>query len=306
MDKLLINKLFFNIKNLGFAVDSIRFKSKNNDIFCGNNSVVNIHSSAKTFTSIALGIAMKYYSIDLNDSIIKYFPEYEKSAYFGTEKIRIIDLLHMQAGKKLQSLLQDSGNALWNEDWLAWFFEAPLNCFPGTEYYYSSHCCYVIGRLIEKLSGQDINLFLEKELWCPLNIETPYWSKCPNGFSNCAGNLMLSCRDLSKLGDILLNKGKYKNYQVCSSDYISRMVNEIVPSKDPFDWDDIECRNGYGFFIWKCSSPETYCSWGAGGTFCVVNYEKEYVVTITSIRNDINWRYFNDHLILKEIKNLIG
>lgn len=288
-------------------MDSIRFKSKNADIFCGKNSVVNIHSSAKTFTSIALGIAMRYYNMDLNDPVIKFFPECAKSAYLGTEKIRIIDLLHMQAGKKLQSLLQDSGNALWNNDWLAWFFESPLNYPPpGTKYYYSSHCCYVIGRLIERLSGQDINLFLEKELWRPLKIETPYWSKCPKGFSNCAGNLMLSCSDLSKLGDLLLNKGKYKKYQVCSSDYISRMTNEIVPSIDPFDWDDIECRNGYGFFIWKCSPPETFCSWGAGGTFCIVNYEKGCVITITSIRDNDNWRRYNDHLILREVWNLIN
>lgn len=111
-------------------MDSIRFKSKNADIFCGKNSVVNIHSSAKTFTSIALGIAMRYYNMDLNDPVIKFFPECAKSAYLGTEKIRIIDLLHMQAGKKLQSLLQDSGNALWNNDWLAWFFESPLNYPP--------------------------------------------------------------------------------------------------------------------------------------------------------------------------------
>lgn len=95
----------------------------------------------------------------------------------------------MESGKKIQSLLRKSGKTLWDNDWLAWFFEAPLDCTPGTRFYYSSHCCYVIGRLIKKLTGQDINLFLEKQLWNPLNIEMPYWSKCPQRFTNCAGNL---------------------------------------------------------------------------------------------------------------------
>ena len=305
MDKLFVNKLFHKIAEMGFGVDTIRFKSQDSDIFCGKNSIVNIHSCAKTFTSIALGIAMGLYNIDLSDPIIKFFPSYKESAYDGTESIQLIDLLHMQAGKKLQSLLQDCGNPLWNEDWLAWFFEAPLCYAPGTKFYYSSHCCYVIGRLIQILSGEDVNDFLEKYFWNLLDIKKPYWSKCPKGFTNSAGNLMLSCLDLSKLGEVLLNNGQYGGLQICPSNYVEQMTKNIVNSEDPFDWNDVECQNGYGFLIWKCLKSQTYCSWGAGGTFCIVNYEKNCTITITSVRDDINWRNYNDHNILREVNKFI-
>lgn len=267
MNDILLNELFVNIQKLGFKVESIRYKSNKEDIFYGNNKIVNIHSAAKTITSIAFGIALNQYPQDLNEPIINFFPEYRKDASSGTDKIKLIDLLHMESGKKIQSLLRKSGKTLWDNDWLAWFFEAPLDCTPGTQFYYSSHCCYVIGRLIKKLIGQDINLFLEKQLWNPLNIEMPYWSKCPQGFTNCAGNLFLSCKDLSKIGDLLLHRGCYNDNYICPTDYISLMTYNTVESHDPFKWNDIECQNGYGFFIWKCSTPNTFCAWGAGGDF---------------------------------------
>lgn len=293
---IIFNELSTNILKLGFNIDSILFQSKDACVFWGKNNIVNIQSAAKTITSIAFGIAYSQYQLDLDEPIISFFPEYRKTAPLATENIKLIDLLHMQSGKKLQSLLSKPGE----EDWLAWFFDAPIDCIPGTQFYYSSHCCYVIGRLIERLCGQDINDYLEKKLWDPLKIKKPIWSKCPQGYTICAGNLLMSCEDLSKIGNLLLNKGVYNGISICPTDYISLMTNSIVDSNDPFLWNDKECRNGYGFFIWKCSSPNTFCAWGAGGTFCVVDYKKECVITITAFKDD-NWLRMNDHIILIEV-----
>ncbi len=304
MNSDILNDFFIHITNKGFKVDSVHFISNEADIFLGCNSLVNIHSAAKTFVSLAFGIAMEKYKIDVYRPIIDYFPEYRKKASNGTEKIRIIDLLHMQSGKRMRSLLQKSGRSLWDEDWLSWFFEAPLDFIPGTQFCYSSHSCYVIGRLIEKVSGQDVNDFLDKPFWSQLGIDIPDWSKCPKGYSNGAGNLILTCKDFSKIGVVLLNHGFYYDKYTCSPDYISLVTSNIVNSSGPFKWNDYECQNGYGFFIWKCSRPNTYCAWGAGGNFCVINYNKGYVLTITAIRDDV-WQEKNDHEILHSIWKLI-
>lgn len=42
-----------------------------------------------------------------------------------------------------------------------------------------------------------------------------------------------------------------------------------------------------------------------GGTFCIVDYEKEFVITIASIRDDDDWENKNDHMILAEVKRFL-
>ncbi len=298
-----INYFLHDAQSMGFNVESISVQSTDGKIFEGNDELVNVHSVAKTITSLAFALLLKEHSdIGLNDKVVSFFPEYSSSFSKNTDRIMIKDLLHMQSGKLIQSLLQKNNNVEWNVDWAKWFFEYPMNFLPGTIYYYSSHCCYMIGRIIEKIAHEDVNDFLLRRFWEPLGISKPFWEKCPKGYTNCAGNLMLRCSDLSKIGWLILNKGRYDSVQLdISENYIRNMCTDIVSSSDPFKWNDEECSAGYGYFLWKCKNSERYRIWGAGGNFSVIDFSLHICVTITAIRDDMNWKYRNDQDLLRLI-----
>lgn len=307
MEMSKIDNLINKAMEYGFRIDTISIDKPNSrpEIF-GKNSSVNVHSIAKTITSIGLGIFLsENQQISLEDKVLDYSPEYKEFASIGTEKITIKNLLHMQSGKHIQSLLQKNDNELWNSDWLLWFFEYPMNENPGEKYFYSSHCCYVIGRLIEKISKKDVNEYLNEKLWSKLKIPIPQWDLCPSGYTNCAGNLWINCDDLSKIGRLILNQGIIGENNIFKNNYIYTMLNDLVGSCDPFDWDDLECKSGYGYFIWKCSIPNVYRLWGAGGNFCVIDFSRHQCITVTSKRDDINWRKNNDNDLLRLIFDIL-
>lgn len=300
-----MDNVYFFSKALkeGFNIESICIQTKDNVIFEGSDAIVNVHSVAKTITSLALGLLLQEHEeIHLYDKVVSFFPEYKDCYSKNTNYIEIRDLLHMSSGKSIQSLLQPNNNAKWNEDWVKWFLEYPMNSLPGNVYYYSSHCCYMIGRIIERVSNEDVNDYLLYRLWEPLKISKPYWGKCPHGYTNCAGDLMMKCSDLSKIGWLILNKGLYDSVQIdISENYMEKMCFDVVNSSDPFRWNDEECNAGYGYFIWKCKEKGKYRIWGAGGNFSVIDFLLHKCVTVTAVRDDLNWRFYNEQNLLRLI-----
>lgn len=296
-----ISRFFNEAKERGFNVNSICIQSKDDRIFEGSNELTNVHSAAKTITSLAFALFLKEHSsISLNDQVVSFFPEYSFSN--NTDYIKIKDLLHMQSGKCLQSLLQKNNNKGWDFDWVKWFLEFPMYSLPGTMYFYSSHCCYMIGRIIERVSHEDVNDFLLNRFWNPLGIKTPFWEKCPQGYTNCAGNLVISCSDLSKIGWVILNYGKYDSVKLnVREDYLRNMCNDIVHSSDPFMWNDEECNSGYGYFLWRCKRKERFRIWGAGGNLSIIDFGSHRCVTVTTARDDSNWKLHNDQDLLRLI-----
>ncbi|MDR2720555.1 MAG: serine hydrolase [Nitrososphaerota archaeon] len=274
--------------------------------YVGNDKRVNVHSCGKTITALAYGIAAQEVGLSADDIVVEFFPEYKRSAFRGTEHIRIKDLLHMSSGKKLRSVQDARQQENWCDDWLAWFFEAPTLAKAGSDFYYSSHCCYTIGRIIEKKTGQSVNEFLQNKLWLPLGIRQPKWAICPQGHTICAGNIWLHNSDLAKIGHLILNKGKYGGQQIINAEFIQQMISDVVKSVDPFQFDDPECACGYGYFLWKCRKENTYRIWGAGGNICVIDYERQICVTTTA-KTDLNkWRYnLNDANIVRSMYFLI-
>ena len=287
----------------GFNIDSVCVQTPNSLQFAGNNNIINVHSAAKTITSLAFALFLKEYrQISISDKIISFFPEYNSCLSKNTEYITIRDLLHMQSGKYIQSLFQKNIKQDWNQDWAKWFFEYPVESLPGTYYYYSSHCCYMIGRIIAKISQVDVNDFLEDRLWRPLAINKPFWSKCPAGYTNCAGNLMIKCTDLAKIGWTILNKGEYNSIDLnMERNYVENMYTDIVCSSDPFGWNYEECNCGYGYFLWRCKGNKRFRIWGAGGNFSVIDFPTNKCITITAIRDEVNWKSHNDQDLLRLI-----
>jgi len=300
----ILKEFIDNYNQKGFLLDTISIsKEGKQSITYGNNQRLNLQSCSKTITAIAFGIAMKEYSISLDDKAFAYFPEYEKTMSCGTEDITLRDLLRMSSGKKLRSLRDSPQKEKWRIDWLSWFFESPQNEKAGSIFYYSSLGCYVVGRIIEKITNMAINDYLYLRLWKTLDIQKPEWSICPLGHTICAGNIWLTNNDFSKIGHIIINKGEYKKHRIIDEFYIQKMITDVIPSYDPFLHNDVECSYGYGYFLWKGSLDNVFRIWGTGGNFCILDYIKKLYVTVTAEINLVNKN--SDHEIVRGVYGLI-
>jgi CubicO group peptidase (beta-lactamase class C family) len=255
---------------------------------------VNLYSGSKTFSSVGVGICQDEGGLKLSDSALSFFPEYKDVAAPGSDAITLRDMLHMSSGKELPQI-QHNDRA--DMDWAEIFFREPMTSKPGEKFYYSNFCTYMLGRVIEKASGEKtLRDYLVPRLFDKLGIVNPQWLTCPGGHTVAASCLILKTSDFAKLGRMLLQRGEYDGKRVVSADYVDAMHNDAVScaifSKDA------ESSGTYGYQVWNCTTPGVFRADGLYGQFSIVIPEKNAVVTTNShnefIANDIIRAIFAD------------
>lgn len=240
---------------------------------------VNLYSASKTFASVGVGIAEDEGLFKLSDSVLDFFPEFKDVASPGTEKMTIEHLLQMSSGHMFD------GFSLYKSDDVAeLFFGMEMKATAGSSFFYENLCTYMLGRVVEKASGQVMLSYLKPRLFAKLGISNPQWHTCPNGHTLCATSLYLTTEELSRIGITLLHHGVYQDREIVSADYVRRMHSQVV---DTSSQEDEEATGGYGYQVWKCTPPNSYRADGMYGQMSVVLMDYNSVITVTA-HNETN------------------
>lgn len=234
---------------------------------------LNLCSASKTFVSVGVGIAEAEGLINLNDSVLSYFPEYQSIASKGSELITIEHLLTMTSGHGYEDF--SKYNAV---DRAELFFSTEVKEEPGKKFFYEDLCSYMLGRVIEKTSTENLLTYLKPRLFSPLKIINPQWHTCQMGHTHCSGGLYLTTEEFSRIGLLLLNKGVFNGKTLVSESYIKRMQSNWVDTSYKLD---SESQQGYGFQVWKCTQANSFRADGMYGQTCIVLNDYNAVVTFT-------------------------
>ncbi len=108
---------------------------------------VNLYSVAKTFTSVALGLAEAEGRLTLDDRLLDHFPELRAMAADGVEEITLRHLVTMTGGTSHQWFADERITAA---DLLHEIVAAPLDAPPGIRFSYTDSGPYAIGRVIAR------------------------------------------------------------------------------------------------------------------------------------------------------------
>lgn len=252
-----------------------------------------LNSVSKTFTSAAVGLAISEGLLSLDDKLVSFFPDdLPASPSENLKKITIRHLLTMNCGHDREPSRSKEGDT-WVKTFLAW----SVNHEPGTYYCYNSMGTYMLSAIVQKVTGQKVVDYLQPRLFDPLGIEAPRWDESPQGI-NCGGwGLYLKTEDLAKMGQLLLQNGKWNGKQVLSASYIAEATRAQVPCQpsgvrpdqvqekgltaESSDW-----VQGYGYQVWRCRH-NAFRADGAGGQYIIVIPEKDAVVVNTADLHDM-------------------
>lgn len=269
------------------------------------DSVHILNSVSKTFTSLAVGMAIDEGLLSLDDKLVDFFPEkLPENPDTNLVEITVKDLLTMTCGHD-DDHTRDvrSGEGDWAEQFLA----LPVEHKPGTFFVYNTIGTYMLSAIVQKVTGQKVVDYLTPRLFEPLCIDTPHWEESPQGI-NCGGwGLYLKTEDLAKVGQMILQKGLWNGKQLVSSSYIEQassrqtyslpsmvreeMLDQIGMTPENSDW-----LQGYGFQMWRCRN-NAFRADGAAGQYIIVIPEKDAVVVTTANTNDMQdeinliWKY---------------
>ena len=166
------------------------------------DSIFRLYSMTKPIVSVAVMMMVEEGRVLLGDPVSRYIPELkdlrvgvEKMDADGTVKLELVpatremivyDLLRHTAGLTYgfegKSLVKDEykrlkldGAALGTSEWLANLLKAPLQSQPGSKWEYSI-ATDVLGVLLERVSGQTLDVHLAERLFKPLVMrDTAFW-----------------------------------------------------------------------------------------------------------------------------------
>ncbi len=237
-----------------------------------------MHSVSKSFTSMAVGFAVKEELLSLDDLVISFFPEKApKHLSWQWKEMRIRDLLIMN------TVHLEEPRLLGQEDWVQFILESEVELMPGTILKYNSMATYILSAIIQKVTSEKLVDYLDPRLFHPLKISKPEWDTCPMGINTGGWGLHIVTEDIAKLGQLYLQKGNWEEEQLFSEEWVAMATSKQVSngSNPANDW-----AQGYGFQFWM-SRHNTYRGDGAMGQFCLVMPEQDAVIATTSGTNDM-------------------
>jgi CubicO group peptidase (beta-lactamase class C family) len=127
--------------------------------------VFRIGSVTKQFTAIAILQLMEQGKLSLQDEITKYIPDYPTQAY----KITIENLLTHTSGIKGYTDVPEFGKYIKDDlkpaEAIDKFKNLPMEFAPGTKWNYSNSGFFLLGFIIEKVSGKTYQEYIEENLF---------------------------------------------------------------------------------------------------------------------------------------------
>ena len=281
-----------------------------------------IASMSKTFCAVAVMMLVDEKKLTLDDPITKFFPEFSQLKVATPQEngdVRLVppttiptvrQVLSHTAGWSFKTpyMLRFGNDSLPLERKIQTFANTPLESQPGTKYQYSNIGIDCAAAIVEKVSDQKYEDFLQQRIWTPLgmtqttycpteerlatNYALPYrWNaeqnklerttiyalnyplSQPEGrFADAGGGIFSTAGDVTKFYQMLLRHGEYDGKQLLSPE----SVNEIS-RKQTGD----AVSNSYGL-----AASVSKRSFGHGGAYATdgLVYPQDDYVTIYMVQ----------------------
>ena len=284
-----------------------------------------LYSVSKTFTSLGVGLAINDSLLSLDERIVDIFPDcLPDSVSENLAAMTVENLLTMSSGQahgpELYTAITEHAKSDSTLSWAREFMSYPVEYAPGTVFSYNSMGSFMLSAAVQRRTGRKLLDFLTPRLFEPLGIEGAVWEENPEGINVGGWGLWLKTEDLAKVGQLLLDRGRWHGEQIIPAEWIDTMSTrhiqsvqgtpnslEYIPTEDDIlnsDW-----VQGYGYQVWRCRH-NAFRADGSFGQFIVVIPDLDAVVAMTANSHtyqqqmDLIWDYILPFLERENQKNM--
>ena len=238
-----------------------------------------MYSVTKSVVAIGIGFLEQDGLIDLDDPIGKYFPEEIKQSRNGDlHRQTIRDMLIMCTAR--QPLHGGNWFGERTSDRVKYYFteSEAYSRTPGTTWEYDSTGSFILGSLIERLTGMSFMDYMRIKLFDKIGVSREACClKCPGGHSWTDSGLLCTPKDIMKIGRFLLNGGSWNGVQLLNKEFVKAATtrqsdNDILGTGD---WN----AQGYGYQIWMSyQGAFMFCGMGCQLVICVPDKDIVFVI----------------------------
>lgn len=245
-------------------------------------------SSGKSWGSTMVGRAVTEGYLAVDDLVSKYHPTKTSGLKPATT---VKHLLTMSSGgtmnmkpssvppKKLSDTSPPGSGAEY-----AWYEEAEkgtpegygISIEPGTQFFYDGAPADHLADVVAGAVGKSSHRYMIENVVKPLGCE--HFQYQPEGVDKndnvrFGGSILISCRDMARLGQLYLNAGRWNNQQFIEENYIKQAISSSA------------LNPGYGYLWWlnyagriKNAPKSMYFAAGARGQYCFTLPEQDMVI----------------------------
>lgn len=232
----------------------------------------NVYSASKSFTSAAVGIAIREGLLSLDELLTEAFPEeLPESVSENLQKATVRDLLTMCLGQLKAFLMGEDRPYYPERNWAKLALSQPFQYEPGTKFVYNNVGPYLAGLLVQRRAGCDLVHYLMPRLFDPMGIQLPTWETDPQGNTFGAGGLFLTMDELHKFGLLYLQNGRWDKRQLVPESWVAESTKKQVENGS----------HGYGYLFWG-GEHGSFRADGKYGQFSILMRDKNAVVTVVA------------------------
>lgn len=181
---------------------------------------IELMSVTKSVVALGIGQLLDQGRIkSLNQPVADFYPEWKQ----GQKKdITVRMLLDHTSG--LQNVPRADVEVYPAPDAIQLALTAELSGKPGTQASYNNKAVNLLAGVIEKASGQPMDAFFRDGLFKAMDIHPSVWEKDKTGHPYAMAGLKLTAADLAKLGQFVLDHGRWRGRQLLSAGFVDAML----------------------------------------------------------------------------------
>ena len=268
--------------------DAIRYEQYFNG--AGRDATVTSFSTAKSFTSALVGIAISEGHIEsVDDPITDYLPELaERDPTFA--EITIRDLLMMSSGIKYKEFPFVNG-----DDAKTYYFpdlrqlalaDTQINGVPGDHFLYNNYHPLLLGLILERATGTSVAHYLQEKIWQPAGAAYDgSWSLDEAGFEKMESGINGRAIDFAKFGRLFLHGGNWDGVQVIPAEWVAEStVADNAVDYENYYYDGFIFANGKGYYkymwwgIQRTAESYDFIALGNHGQFIYISPSKNLII----------------------------
>jgi len=140
-----------------------------------SDNVFEVGSITKQFTAVSILMLLEEGKLSLEDEITKFIPDYPVNG----KVITVHHLLTHTSGIKSYTSMQRFGNVMTKDEsplkFIDFFKNEPLDFEPGEKYKYNNSGFFLLGYIIEKVSGMSYPKFIDEKIFKKIQMNSSYY-----------------------------------------------------------------------------------------------------------------------------------
>ena len=278
-------------------IDSIFIEQngKTEKYFYKEEQLHELRSCAKLLVAMAIGIAIdKGLSIageplTLNTKVFPIIKDIaniiNKSNINKIKKWTIKDLLTHTTGYETQMMSERFIQDIDKDKLVDYALNYDIPYEVGTRFAYNNVEPFILSVFFQEAFNQNLTDFINENIFKKLNVLDYKWENygkyCPG-----ATGLYLKHSDFHKIGQLLLNEGKYDNNQIISSNWIKEMCSMKLETPSAYKSERVLPKIGIGYFTFISRDGYIFRD-GSNGQYIILNKDKNLLITIMSTEKDM-------------------